>query len=88
MLHFVNAIFIPLHLYLPYVPLHHTLLDSCKYLMELSYLWQMVRTRVAEEAALDILEGFARHGCGQAPRGNAPPPPLCLPVSLEQLLTM
>jgi hypothetical protein len=48
----------------------------------------MVHTRVAEEAALDILEGFARHGCGQAPRGNAPPPPLCLPVSLEQLLTM
>jgi hypothetical protein len=29
-----------------------------------------------------------RHGRGQPPRGNAPPPPPSLPVSLEQLLAM
>jgi hypothetical protein len=42
-----------------------------------SYLWQMVCTRATEEAALDILEGSAGCGCGQA-----------LSVSLEQLLMM
>jgi hypothetical protein len=34
-----------------------------------------------------IPEGSAGRGHGQAPRGNALPPPPRLPVSLEQLLT-
>jgi hypothetical protein len=46
----------------------------------------MVHTRNFEDSILDILEGSARCGCGQAPCGNAPPPPPCLIVSLEQLL--
>jgi hypothetical protein len=33
-----------------------------------------------------IPEGSAGRGRGQTPCGNAPPPPPCLPVSLEQLL--
>jgi hypothetical protein len=52
MLPFVNAIVIPLHLYLPHANLHHTLLDYCKYLMVLSYLWQMVHTRATKESTL------------------------------------
>jgi hypothetical protein len=46
----------------------------------------MVHISTSEELILDILEGSARRGCGQAPHGNAPPPPPHLPVSLEQLL--
>jgi hypothetical protein len=66
--------------------LHHILLDICKYLMMQSSIWQMVHTRTSEDPILDFPEGFARRGHGQAPRGNAPPPPPCPPVSLEQLL--
>jgi hypothetical protein len=43
----------------------------------------MVRTRTSKDPTLDIPEGSARRGHGQAPCGNAPPHP---PVSLEQLL--
>jgi hypothetical protein len=46
----------------------------------------MVRTRISEELTLNIPEGFAGRGHGQASRGNAPPPPLHPLVSLEQLL--
>jgi hypothetical protein len=46
----------------------------------------MVRTRTFEGPILDIPEGTARCGHGQAPCGNAPPPPPHTPVSLEQLL--
>jgi hypothetical protein len=54
-----------------------------------SYLWQMVHTRAAEEAALNIPEGSIDYGCahGQAPRDSAPPPPPRPPVSVDQLLT-
>jgi hypothetical protein len=45
----------------------------------------MVRIRTSEDAILDIPEGSVGRGCGQVPRGGAPPPP---PVSLEQLLAM
>jgi hypothetical protein len=52
-----------------------------------SYLWQMVRTRVTEEQLLDIPKSSAKHGRGQAPHADThSPPPLCPPVSLEQLL--
>jgi hypothetical protein len=43
----------------------------------------MLRTRTSEDAILDIPEGSVGCGCGQVPRGSAPPPPL---VILEQLL--
>jgi hypothetical protein len=43
----------------------------------------MVRTRTSEDSILDIPEGSVGRGCGQVPRGSAPPPP---PVSLEKLL--
>jgi hypothetical protein len=56
------------------------------YLMTQSYLWQMVHTRTFEDPILDIPEGSARRGSGQAPHGNAPPSPPRTPVSLEQLL--
>jgi hypothetical protein len=48
----------------------------------------MVRTRANGDDVLDVSEGSAAHGCGcgQPSRGNAPPPPLRPPVSLEQLL--
>jgi hypothetical protein len=62
---------------------HHILLDIYKYLMMQSSIWQMVHTRTVEELNLDRPEGCVRHGRGQIPRGDAPPPP---PVSLEQLL--
>jgi hypothetical protein len=75
-------------LYFPYASLDHTPLDLCKYLMMQSSLWQMVRTRACEDPILDIPEGFARRGRGQAPRGNAPPPLPRALVSLEQLLAM
>jgi hypothetical protein len=45
----------------------------------------MVRTRTSENSILNIPEGSIRRGCGQVPRGGAPPRP---PVSLEQLLAM
>jgi hypothetical protein len=56
-----------------------------------SCLWQMARTRAAEEAMLDIPEGSGGNGRGrgrgQAPCGDAPPPPPPPPpVSIEQLL--
>jgi hypothetical protein len=68
--------------------LHHILLDYCDYLMMQSYLWQMVRMRATDDGMLDIPEGstLRGRGHGQPPRGNAPPPPPCLMVSLEQLL--
>jgi hypothetical protein len=47
----------------------------------------MVHTRTSEDPLLDIPESSARRGSAQAPCGNAPPPPLCPPVSLEVLLT-
>jgi hypothetical protein len=46
----------------------------------------MVHTRTFEEFNLDNPEGSAGRGCGQVPRGGAPPPPSRPPVSLEQLL--
>jgi hypothetical protein len=48
----------------------------------------MVCTRTTDDDVFDIPEGSApcRHGRGQSSRGNAPPPPLHPPVSLEQLL--
>jgi hypothetical protein len=48
----------------------------------------MVNTRASDDDVLDIPEGSAlrRRGCGQPPRGNAPPPPPRPSVSLEQLL--
>jgi hypothetical protein len=53
-----------------------------------SCLWQMVRTRATDDDMLDIPEGLTPRGRGrgQPSRGNAPPPPPHLPVSLEQLL--
>jgi hypothetical protein len=50
-----------------------------------SCLWQMVRTRATNDDVLDISEGSTPRGrgCGQPSRGNAPPPPRHLPVSLE-----
>jgi hypothetical protein len=73
-------------LYLPYASLHHNLLDLCKYLMMQSSLWQMVRTRACQDPILNIPESSAGRGRGQAPCGNAPPPPSHPPVSLEQML--
>jgi hypothetical protein len=43
----------------------------------------MVCTRTFEELNRDNPEGSLGCGCGQVPRGGAPPPP---PISLEQLL--
>jgi hypothetical protein len=71
---------------LRYASLQHILLDICKYLMMQSSLWQMLRTRTSEDPILDIPEGSAGCGRGQASRGNAPHRPPRLPVSLEQLL--
>jgi hypothetical protein len=48
----------------------------------------MVHTRTSEDPILDMPEGSTGCGRGQAPRGNAPPPPPRPPVSLEQLLAM
>jgi hypothetical protein len=84
MLPFVNAIVTLLFcIYLMHT-LHLTLLDYCKCLMMQSCLWQMLLMRATDDDVLDIPEGFARSG--QAPRGNAPPPPPRLLVSLVQLL--
>jgi hypothetical protein len=66
--------------------LHHILQDICKYLMMQSSIWQMMHTRTSEELVLDILEGSAGRGSGQAPHGSAPPPPPRPPISLVQLL--
>jgi hypothetical protein len=68
--------------------LHLILLDLCKYLMVQSSLWKMVHTRTSEDPILDIPESSAGRGHGQAPHGNAPPPPPHPPVNLEQLLAM
>jgi hypothetical protein len=46
----------------------------------------MVHTRTFEDPILDIPEGSARHGLGQVPRGNVPPPPLRPRINLDQLL--
>jgi hypothetical protein len=46
----------------------------------------MVPRTISEDPILDIPEGSVRCGRGQVPHGGAPPPPPCLPVSLEQLL--
>jgi hypothetical protein len=62
--------------------LHHILLDIYKYLIMQRSLWQMVRTRTSEDPILDIPEGSAERGRGQAPCGNPPPPPPRQPVSL------
>jgi hypothetical protein len=45
--------------------------------------------RATEEVVHDIPEGSTGHGCGhgQAPHGNAPPPPPWPSVRVEQLLT-
>jgi hypothetical protein len=67
---------------------HHILLDICKYLMMQSRIWQMVHTRTSKDPILDIPERSIGCGCGQVPHGGAPPPPPCLPISLEQLLAM
>jgi hypothetical protein len=55
-----------------------------------SCLWQMVHTRDTDDDTLDVPEGSPARGRWhvQAPHGNAPLPPLCLSVSLEQLLAM
>jgi hypothetical protein len=45
-----------------------------------------VHTRASEDPIHDIPEGSAGRGRGQAPCGNAPPPPPHSPVRLEQLL--
>jgi hypothetical protein len=66
--------------------IHHILLHICKYLMMQSSIWQMVHTRTSEDPILDIPKGSVRCGCGQVPRGGAPPPPPHPSVSLEQLL--
>jgi hypothetical protein len=88
MLHFVNAIVSLLHcIYLMQI-LHHNLLDLCKYLMMQSLLWHMVHTRISKDPILDIPKGSTGRGHGQAPRGNAPPPPPHTSVSLEQLQVM
>jgi hypothetical protein len=63
--------------------LHHILLDMCKYLMMQSSIWQMVRTMTSEDPIVNIPEGSAERGSGQAPRVSGPPHPS---VSLEQLL--
>jgi hypothetical protein len=88
MLPFVNAIATLLHCVYLMQSLHHSLVDICKYLTIQSLLWQMARTRTFEELILNNPEGSAGRGHGQAPRGNALPPPPCPPVSLEKLLAM
>jgi hypothetical protein len=89
MLSSVNAI-ASLSIYYIYLMhgLHHILLNHYDYLIIKSCLWQMVRTRTTDDDVLDIPEGSTPRGrgCGQPSRGNAPPPPLHPPVSLEQLL--
>jgi hypothetical protein len=89
MLSFVNAI-ASLFIYCIYLmhSLHHILLDHYNYLMMQSCLCQMVCTRATEDDTLEIPKGSAPcgRGRGQPSRGNAPPPPLHPPVSLEQLL--
>jgi hypothetical protein len=61
-------------------------MDLCKYLMMQNSLWQMVLTRTFEDPILDIPKGSIGRGRGQAPSGNAPPPPPHAPISLEDLL--
>jgi hypothetical protein len=85
---FVNAIVTLLHCIYLMKSLHHNLSDLCKYLMMQIPLWQMVRTRTSEDLILDIPEGSTGRVGGQAPRGNALPPPPLPPFSMEQLLAM
>jgi hypothetical protein len=42
--------------------------------------------RTCEDPILNIPKASTGRGCGQAPRGNAPPPPPRAPISLEQVL--
>jgi hypothetical protein len=83
MLPFLDEIVTPLHCIYLMQSLHQILSNICKYLMMESSIWQMVRTRTSEELVIDISEGPAGRGRGQAPRGNAPPHLL---VIFEQLL--
>jgi hypothetical protein len=55
---------------------------------DVSYLWQMVRTRATEDATFDIPKGSSNpsRGRGQVLHANPPPPPLRAPVSIENLL--
>jgi hypothetical protein len=82
----VNAIVTLLHCIYLMQSLHHNLLDLCEYLMMQSSLWQTVRTKTSGDPILNIPVGSVGRGHGQAPRGNAPPPPPHPSVSLEQLL--
>jgi hypothetical protein len=86
MLLFVNANDTLLHCIYLIRSIHHTLLDIWKYVMMQSYLWQMVHMRTSKEPLLDIPNSSVGCGHGQAPHGNAPPPPPCPPVSLDPLL--
>jgi hypothetical protein len=86
MLPLVNAIVTLLHCVYLMQSLHHIQLDLCKCLMMQSSIWQMMHTRTSNESILDIPEGSVGRGCGQAPRGGAPPPPPRPPISLEQLV--
>jgi hypothetical protein len=88
MLNFVNAIVSLIHCIYLMQSLHHNLLDFCKYLMMQRSLWHMVHTSSSEDPILNIPEGSARHGCGQAPHGNAPPPSPHALVGLQQLLEL
>jgi hypothetical protein len=82
----MNAIVTPFYYIYLMQSLHHNLLDLCEYLMMQSSLWQIVHTRTSEDPMLDIAESSTGRRRGQAPRGNAPPPPPRPPVSLEQML--
>jgi hypothetical protein len=85
MLPFVNAIVSLVHCIYLMQNLHHNLLNLCKYLMMQSSLWQMVHISSFKDPIIDIPEGSARRGHGQASHGNAPPHAL---VSLESLLEL
>jgi hypothetical protein len=84
---FCKCNYLPFTFYLAYASLHHTLLD----ILQLSNGVKLIMADgafCAEEAALNIPMGSAGHGHGQAPCGNASPPPPCPSVSLVQLLMM
>jgi hypothetical protein len=73
-------------LYLPYAKLTLYSTRHIQISNDAKLIWQMVHTRTSEDPILDIPEGFAGCGHGQARCGNAPPPSPCPLVSLEQLL--
>jgi hypothetical protein len=78
-------------LYLPYAQLTSYSTGLLQISNDVSYLWQMVRTRATEDVVPDIPEGSTGRGRGrgQALHGNPPPPPpSCAPVSIKQLLAM